>query len=412
MSPIPTASRWLYAAILIALVPHVGFAQSPADEAIDRVELPDGVEGAEDADVAPVVVFDEEQQAKFDTLIDQLASGEFAKRERAAAELMDMGLDVVGPLRDRIAETQDAEVRLRAEQIVRQLTVGDMQTRINDFLAGRDVDFAGWEVIRSMLGDNGTIREMFVELTQAHPTLTASMDGSTRDRVIALEQAIATVQNRTFIERKFPTRADTFAMVLPTVDPKVPITVGYETVLLSVLQKTGASEIARNGQLAPSFRALLGRWLIRSTLSNRYEALTAGMTWDVADALPLAVATLTEANQADTLSTALQVIARFGKREHALLVLPLLEDSRPASETGEVFGDAVRTELRDVAMATIAILYDADLTELGFGDLQTHPTYGFIMGDIAYPGNDPEARAKTREKIDQLLVKADKVEGS
>ncbi|MGB7329326.1 MAG: hypothetical protein WBD31_30875 [Rubripirellula sp.] len=353
-----------------------------------------------------------EQQAELDRLVEELSSSEFAQRERAAGALMAMGLDVVEPLRQLQAQTTDAEVRLRAGEVVRQLTDGDLQTRIKDFLAGKEVDFDGWEVIRAMLGDNGTIRELFIELTEAHPALIASMEGTTRDRVIALEKALVTVQQRVFVERKFPSRADTFALVLPTVDANVPVTAGFESVVLSTLLKTGATEIRQNPQLLPSFRALLGRWMIRGTLSNRIDVLLSGMAWEVDNTLSLAVATLTEANDTETLAVAMQAIARFGSREHAVFVRPLLEDSRPSSETGFADGKLIRTEIRDVAMATIAVLYNADLAETGFGSLQTHPTYGFVLGDIGFPVDDDGPRKKTREKIDRMMSEKRLVEES
>ncbi len=151
--------------------------------------------------------------------------------------------------------------------------------------------------------------------------------------------------------------------------------------------------------------------MIRSTLSNRIDVLLAGMAWEVEDSLSLAVSTLTEAQEAETLATALQAIARFGSREHAIFVQPLLDDSRPTSETGFAGGMLIRTEVRDVAMATIAVLHQADLAEMGFGSLETHPTYGFILGDIGFPMDDKGARQKTREKIDLLLNENRPVEG-
>ncbi len=349
---------------------------------------------------------------EIDSLVEQLGSGEFAVRERAASDLLTIGLDVVPQLRLLIDQTGDAEVRLRAEQVVRQLTDGDMQSRIDEFLAGHEVGFEGWEVFRSMLGDNGSIRDLFVELLKSHPELIASLEGNTRDRVVALEKTITTVQQRTFVERILPTRADTFALVLPTVDPNVPVTAGYESVLLSTLQKEAASKIREDARLAPPMEALLGRVVIRSTLDSRIDMLLAGMEWDINDTLPLAIATLSEANQTETLATAFQAIAKFGSQTDADLVKPFLNDSRPASETGFAGGKQVRAELRDIAMATIGLLYDADLAQLGFGNVAPHPTYGFILDDIGFPIDDPAPRNLVREKIDRLLAGTSDSEGS
>ncbi|WP_145173000.1 hypothetical protein [Rubripirellula lacrimiformis] len=341
----------------------------------------------------------EDQIGELTRLTDDLASGEFARRERAVAALMSFGLGSVEPLRKIAADTSDAEVRLRINQVVRQLTHDDMHTRINDFLAGKDVGFQGWDIFRSMLGDNGAIREIFVELTNDHPDVLASLEGSTRERVVALEKSIVAVQQRIFVQREFPTRGDTFALVLPTLDPKVPITPNYESVLLSTLQKEAASQIRADAQLSPAFKALLGRWMIRSTPTSRIDVLLMGMSWGVEDTLTLGITTLADSDDPETLATAMQAIAKFGIREHVVYVEPLLEDTRAASDEGFADGQRVRAQVCDVAIATIAVLMDVKLSDVGMPGVQKHPTYGFIRGDISFPVDDPLPRQKALSKI-------------
>ena len=65
-----------------------------------------------------------------------------------------------------------------------------------------------------------------------------------------------------------------------------------------------------------------------------------------------------------------------------------------------------RTQLGDLAMATIAVLYDVPLTELGFADATVDPKRGFLLNEIGYPVDDESARNAARAKIDGLL-KAD-----
>ena len=74
-------------------------------------------------------------------LFDQLASAEFAVRERAASQLTEMGVSIVPELRKLTEATTDPEVKLRAGGIIRQLTDGDAAGRIAAFLAGRTCRF-------------------------------------------------------------------------------------------------------------------------------------------------------------------------------------------------------------------------------------------------------------------------------
>ncbi len=398
----------LATAALVLLPQQSLFAQAPEPSLFPSP--PQQPEQSEAEDVVVGLSVETREQVK--VWIEELGANEFATRERAATQLMEMGDPIISQLRRVAKDSGDPEVRLRANQIVKQLTRGDMKSRIEDFLAGQDVDFEGWQVTRSIIGDSDAIREVFVELIQAHPTLAASLDGTPRDRALAMDAVVTQVQDRMLVERKFPTRANAFALLLPTVDPNVPLNASFEGVLLSVLQTDAGSKIRRDAQLSGPFRFLLNRWVIRSTLASREDVLLLGMDWDVEAALPLAVQTLGEANQTEILAAALQTIARFGDRSHAEFVRPLLGDERPAAERGFARGEMIRTQIGDLAMATIAVLYDVPLSEVGFGEATVDPRRGFLVTDIGFPVDDEAPRKAARAKIDKLLKAAPAAKGS
>lgn len=405
MKPRKTISVWLLCLLATATASAPIFASAQDvqpivfDEFGGDVDADDvnGVDGLVQEDV------DVEQLAKVTRLVGQLGSAIFADRERAAGDLMAMGIDIVPTLTSVVDQTDDVEIRLRGEQIIRRLTDGDLQTRISNFLAGDEVSFDGWRVYRGVFGDNGELRQMFVDLLRSHPDVLKSLEGTTRDRVLAMEKTIAAVQQVMFVDRKFPSTADTFALAMVTIDDSVPVTAGYESMLLSTLQKTGANTIRTNPLLEPPFAWMLGRVIPRTTLASRIDMLLNGMAWEIPSTLTLAVATLGETQQTEVLAVALQAIARFGEKEHALLLTDLMNDTRDATEGAFIEGQEVRTQLGDLAMVTIGILYDADLAELGMGDAKEHPTYGFIIGDVGFPINDSGPRAATRKKIQKLL---------
>ncbi len=378
-------------------------AQQPADS-LFPAEPPDAE--PEEAPLVEAPRFTLEQAAEIEESMEALGSKEFAARERAATRLMEIGGPILPQLRRLAKDSADPEVRLRADQIVKQLTRGDMEARIASFLAGEDANLEGWEVARAIMGDSPGVRELFVELMKNHPDLTASLEGMPRDRAMAMDAAVTQVQNALFVERKFPSKADAFALLLPAVDPNVPLNAAYESVLLSVLQKNAVTEIRNDAQLSGPFRTLLGSWMTRSTLASRDDVLLFGMSWDIEATLPLAIQTLGEANQTETLAFALQAIARFGNRDHVAFVRPLLGDHRPSSERGFARGETVRTQLGDVAMAAIATLYKVPLSEAGFKGAESHPTYAFILTDIGFPVGDDAPRKAAREKIDKLLEEA------
>ncbi|MFK8110603.1 MAG: hypothetical protein AB8B91_00285 [Rubripirellula sp.] len=354
-----------------------------------------------------------DQIEQVEAWIEELSSNHFATRERVANRLIEVGKPIVPRLRKLAKEADDPEVRVRANEIITRLTRGDIKTRMEDFIAGEDVGFEGWRTTRTVLGgDTVAIREVFVEIMQAHPELTASMDGHARDRAIAMDKAVTKIQDAMFIKRQFPTRADAFALLLPTVDVNVPMNAAFESLLLSVIQKDAATKIKRDAQLATPFKRLLGRWMVRSTLASRDEVLLMGMRWDVERTLPLAMQTLGEANQTEVLAIALQAIARYGTEQHVPRVSALINDTRPAAELGFADGKPVRAQICDVAMATIAMLYNVPLKEVGFSHAEPHPVYSFQVEQLGFPEDDNTARDATRERVRQLIAEPPTPEGS
>lgn len=335
--------------------------------------------------------------------IDALGADEFSVRERAAANLRKVGLAVLPELR-RVAESSnDPEVRARAADLARIMTEGALNDRIDTFLSGGNPGFEGWEVARAILGDSPVVRELFVDLLRDHPDVVASLAGSAAERKQALEGATAEVQRKMRREFRPPSSSDLIALLLPANDPNVELSATVESTLLSVLRMHPASELLESPQLAPAATALIGGWVRRTGLGTRDQVLWFAMSRELEDALPVAVETLRQANNPETLTAALQAIAQFGSEKDIAAVEPLLGDQRMVSQRGLGPGNAVFTRLGDVAMATIAILGGLDLTEAGFSEAAEHPRFGFLPEEIGFPKDRPEARQKVRARIDRLI---------
>lgn len=343
------------------------------------------------------------EQKQVEKWIEQLGSKEFAKRERAAGHLMELGTVVLPQLRHIAKESSDVETRLRAEQIVQRLADGDVRERISAFLSGGSAGFAGWTPVQDAMGDSPWVRELFVEMLQAHPDFVASLSGTPRERTIALEGVLTRIQNKFRPVGEDHTRADVFALLLVGSDRSIPLNALYEDMLLGLTRRPVISNIRRDARLAGSFHGMLNAWMGRSSLANRDDVLMLAMAWDMPVTLPLALMTLGETTQTETIVTCMQAIAKFGDRRHADVLVRFLDDTRPASSRG--FGEEQeRTQIRDLAMLTLAMLHDLPLAEIGMAHVQTHPASGFIPSDIAYPSDPQRSREKARQRIDQLLT--------
>jgi hypothetical protein len=335
--------------------------------------------------------------------IESLGSPDFAIRERAASELMSVGGTVLGRLQKVARDHDDPEVRIRAGEIVKQLTRGDLKVRIDAFLAGKDVSFEGWTITQANMGDSARMRELFVQLLKSHPELPASMEGTSRERAMALKKVVVAVEDKVFRQRQFPDAADVIALLLPTVDMNVPLEGGFEQILISVLQKPAATSLHGDPQLSGPFHLLLGRWIPRCSVKNGGEMLFYGLSWEIRQTYTLAVKMLGEVQQSETLVLAFQAIAQFGAESDAEAIVKFLGDKRPAAELGFANGKRLRTEVGDIAMATIARLYDVPLEKIGFPKESVDEKFAFRAEDLGFPVGDELARAMARKKILDLI---------
>lgn len=340
--------------------------------------------------------------SELNALVARLGAREFAVRERATDQLVEIGTAIIPRLRKVRESADDPEIRLRAAEIVRQLTSGSLEAQIESFLAGEPVNFDGWPTIRGLFGDTQGAREVFVELMSQHPTLTKSLEGETRDRALAVESVLAVVQNAMTVERRFPNRADVFALLLASVDPNVPDNATLESQVMMVLNQTSVREIRKDWQLNGPFETLIAIWMSRCSLANRQEILETGMRMGLKPTLELGLRTTREANSVQVIVTALQAIARFGEESDSVGLRRLMKDRRPVKAEG-VFGEDpdLTRELGDVAMLTVVILHKRPLKDFGFPLARTHRAVGFELDNVGFTSE--EAREEARESIDDLF---------
>ena len=302
-----------------------------------------------------------------------------------------------------IEQSTDAETRLRIEQVVKQLADGDLQARIKAFLAGQEVQFKGWPVVQRFLGNSITIRELFVEIMEEHPYVGESMEGTTRERAIALESTLAAVQPKLNTIRDEPRRADLFSLLLVALDPEVPLPALHEQIILRLCQRSLVTEIRKDASLSGPFAALMNRWILRAGTTNREDILLTGMEMNLSSTLILAVSTLEENGSADTIATAFQVITRFGGRQH----IPLIENFFTKEEV--VGAPALRDDpslpqLGDIAVATVAILLGQPLEEIGMEKIALHPTRGFLLPSRLFENDPSEQRKASRSKVREWMT--------
>ncbi len=342
-------------------------------------------------------------QTQIHQWIEDLGADTFAQREVAATKLSELGVAVLPQLHDAAEKADDPEARLRADQLAKHLTNGDLQVRIDAFLAGKEVDFEGWLQMQLILGDSNGVRKLFVELMTQHPEVTKSLAGSARERFIAMERSLVRVKKKR-AALDDPNRADLVALLLPANDPGVPINLDYEGLILFLLRREVANRLHTDLQLSGPIDLLVSGMINRTSMENRSDFLFFSMGWGLGQVLPLAERTITDSTTPETLCLAIQMISRFGDLRDVDLVKSLLEDERVVSEQGFSKEDKIQTRVGDVAMAAIAMLNQVPLDKVGFTKARPHPTFSFMIEDVGFHVDAKNnSRNEVREKIRHLL---------
>jgi hypothetical protein len=124
---------------------------------------------------------------------------------------------------------------------------------------------------------------------------------------------------------------------------------------------------------------------------------------DVADREPLKPSERIIAKQLDqplTIGFALQGLARRGSKDQLEFAAAFLEDTRAATsdlmQQMEFKTIRVRTEIGDVAAATIAMMMGVDLNELGFKRAIPGARDGFSFGEVGFVADEDRVAVKAR----------------
>jgi hypothetical protein len=391
-----TRTRFTIGLTICAFIAQSAFADG--GDALAPASAP----GNDDANAEVAVATTDLSPDDAERLVLMLGATTFAERERAMGEILRIGASMAPHLRKAIESQEDPELVLRAKTTLSQMTVDDLESRIETFLTGAPGTsekayqwFPGWQQFESALGDSLAIRELFIEVMKAHPDVTKSLGGSTADRAAAAENVSVWVRVGMMERRQFPTVADGVALLMPLTDPAVPIGGGYDSTVLSVFNRHYGT-LRRDAQLWPAVSALLTSWSLRSRIENRIDVLWYTMQWDLPVSGELGLRTLEETTDIETIQTAFQAISRFRTAADAAKLVHWLDDERPAVTRMPVLlnNKPLKVTVADAALATIAILHKVQLKDLGMPSPELHPKVGFLIDNAGFTADQAGKRAE------------------
>jgi hypothetical protein len=340
---------------------------------------------------------DEEQRAT--ELVLMLGSDEFAARERALDELVQLGPAALTALEDGL-QSADREIRFRCRYALKIVRVLDFRRRLAAFGAGADAGesyaLPGWEPFRDQFGDTSDARRLFVQMQERERILLQVLAESPTDlgetilqRVAQLRQSVG-VNSTTLNARPDQVPIGTVAALLfasnccTTELPRE-----ASDYLSGYLRGSSFSQAIRSGGQRDLLRKLLGTWIENCRGWSAFQGMLLALQYNMAEGLTAAVRIFEEppGQPVEPLirSYALLTIAKFGDENNLPLVESLLEDATPFGAAIPINGKGkFQTQIREVALATAIRLANEDYSKFGFERLQPHSFYVFNTSTIGF----------------------------
>jgi hypothetical protein len=329
-----------------------------------------------------------------EALVQCLGDRSFAVRRAATARLVELGVASLEALRQGV-QSPDREVSFRSTHVLKIVRESDFQRRLRAFAAAiepaEDYHLPGWARFAKEVGASPEARSLFVEMQQAEPALLAAVEDDPNKVPDLLVQRVMELQEMMQVAQQPK------GLSLGTIATVLFILNGQDVELPLVLTQSVGSYFRypsfagaiQAGSQRDILRKMLSQWIEGARGWDAYHGLFLAMQYDLPAGLVPARRILegdVEAqSQSYFLCYALLTLAKFGNASHMALVEPTLENKMLYGGTVAVGGDAkYRTQVRDVALATLVELAGLAHKDFGFTRLRRNPTQVFNTSSLAF----------------------------
>lgn len=334
------------------------------------------------------------------TLVAQLGSAEFAEREQATRELVAIGIGT-RPALEQAVQSTDAEIRLRARDVLNTVLTTDFERRLEAFALGdanSDLTLPAWEQFAAIYGDHRAARQLFVEMQRCEPELLEAVAaGPTQATSLLNERMRDIIDGR----RESLNDLGTLATLL-FVGAAEGVEAGEDGCLHVypyVVQATYRGNL-RSAMWPGLLKKMVGRWIARDTtpaMTNQNLTLAAQLELKP-ETMSIASRVLeTKDSLPGSKQLSIMMIARFGDKGELPLVEKYLQD---ATVLGQVQVDdpprQVDLQMRDVALAAALHMTGQSLREYGFNNVQEYAPTVFQVGTLGL--EDEETRIAAFKK--------------
>jgi hypothetical protein len=232
----------------------------------------------------------------------------------------------------------------------------------------------GWTQFQKVAGSARPARELFVEMSQAEPSLLEVYDQGAQPAADALRQrcAVPSMQPSSSGVRLGNMRLSAgsmLALIFVAGDPAISIgddTVGSIISLPSYMEMFALRGAGPSDPRREVCLKVIGRWVARDIGAKYLPAnLVLAVRLNLKEGLDPAIKTLQQPQPSTiTKCAALKLIAKFGGPDQIALVEPLLHDTTPCFETA-VDKQPTQVQIRDFALATMIRINGQNPKEFG-----------------------------------------------
>ncbi len=336
--------------------------------------------------------------------VQQLGVDDFAQRELAVEALTNAGLAAKEALQAGV-QSPDLHTQMLARQILTKVLELDFQRRIEAFTAdkegAKDHSMPGWDWYRETVGTTPKDRELFIRILKEEAPLLESVAGNP-DRAhdameIRIQQLQQGMQNRNTALRKTPSMESIAGLLMVTASSESGLDSREQSHLYNLMYQTTFREAAKKGPYTEPLKRLLDAWILSNTNSAwTYRAVQISLEFGLPRGLDLALQLLNPQGNNSTNAYAIVAIGKLGGKDYVPALVPLLENDRVCWTWHRGNNKVIRTQIRDVALASLLHATEQDHKEYGFELLQKNPETVFHIYTVGFEEDEQRLAALER----------------
>jgi hypothetical protein len=337
--------------------------------------------------------------------IEQLGHNAFAVRQSAAERLVAAGLAA----RDAIAQeidSPDPETRAAARRIVALIDASEANRRLAEFAADTDgsrgITLPGWKEFGELVGQDEAARTLFVDMQRHESQLLAEFFGpDPHEGRSTWDERLFRLRPMPGPQTSAPPVGSCATMMFLGSLPNSDVNDARVNSLHDLAVRTPLREGLLTHREPNVLRSLVVAWITKCpnrserALGDRLQLM---FNYRLQEALPLPAAIAHCEPEYLTVSPILRAsaalaVGRFGTKENAATLEPLLDDDSTFPIPNGPQGTPVNVHVSDVALATMIHLVGQEPKEYGFTRVRMNPQNVFDPASLGLENREQRTAA-------------------